>query len=95
MKFKGFISAVILASFLVLSFSSCSSHEAKKPPIIIKKQEVVVQENAVPGTVSNVWEERMVDVVEVPGQVDPTNTYYRLPHKALYEIRPGKYQELE
>jgi hypothetical protein len=32
--------------------------------------------------------------VQVPGQIDPTNTYYRSQHKTVVENRPGKYSEV-
>ncbi len=65
------------------------------PRVIIQKEVVRVQENAVPGTVNEKWVEPMYDVVEVPGQLDPTGTYYRPPHNTIYEIRPGKFQEVQ
>jgi len=93
LKLKGiiFISGVAV---LLLLFTGCSS----KPqgPLVISQDEVVlVPENDIPGTVRRTWEEPMVDVVDVPGQVDPTNTYYRLPHKTLQRVRPGKVQEVQ
>lgn len=85
----------LLALLSLLSFVSCSSKEPQGPIIISQEEIVVVPENDIPGTVRETWEEEMVDVVEVPGQVDPKNVYYRLPHKTLQRVIPGKVQEVK
>ena len=59
------------------------------------KEHVFVEENVVPGTVTEPWVEPMHDTVQVPAQVDPTNTYYRPSHQTIVEIRPGRVQPLQ
>ncbi len=54
-----------------------------------------VHEDKVPGTVTEAWVEPMYEHVKVPGQLDPTSTYYRAPHKTMVEIRPGRFQRVE
>ena len=51
--------------------------------------------NPVPGTVSEVWVEPMYDTIKVPGQLDPSATYYRLPHRTVTEIRPERFQRVQ
>ncbi len=86
---------LVLALFLAYSLSSCAPIEQPAPIKIIKQERIIAQENPVPGTVEEEYVEKMLDTVEVPGQLDPTGTYYRKPHKTIYEIRPGRYQQLE
>lgn len=45
-----------------------------------------------PGVVDYVWEEPMVDAVDVPPGLDPEGHYYRPAHQAVIEIRQGRYQ---
>lgn len=44
------------------------------------------------GVVQYVWEEPMVDVVEVPPGLDPEGHYYRPAHREVVEIRQGRWQ---
>lgn len=46
----------------------------------------------IPGVVQYVWEEPMVDVVDVPPGLDPEGHYYRPSHQAIVEIRQGRWQ---
>lgn len=59
------------------------------------KEHVFVEENVVPGTVTEPWVEPMHDTVQVPAQLDPTNTYFRPSHQTVVEIRPGRVQPLQ
>jgi hypothetical protein len=68
--------------FLIFSLTFVACAAQKPSPAI------VVRENPVPGTVTKPWVAPMRDTVQVPGQIDPTNTYYRLPHKTVVEVRP-------
>jgi hypothetical protein len=45
-----------------------------------------------PGTTQFVWEEPMVDTVDVPPGVDPEGIYYRPAHKEVVEVRQGRYK---
>jgi hypothetical protein len=45
-----------------------------------------------PGVVEYVWEEPMVDVVDVPPGLDPEGHYYRPAHQEVTEIRQGRWQ---
>ena len=44
------------------------------------------------GVVTEVWEEPMVDDVDVPPGLDPEGHYYRPAHRAIVEIRQGRWQ---
>lgn len=44
------------------------------------------------GIAPHVWEEPMVDVVEVPPGLDPEGHYYRPAHQSVVEIRQGRWQ---
>ena len=45
-----------------------------------------------PGVTQYVWEEPMVDVVEVPPGLDPEGIYYRPAHQEVVEIRQGRWK---
>jgi len=44
------------------------------------------------GVVEYVWEEPMVDVVQVPPGLDAEGIYYRPAHNEVVEIRQGRWQ---
>ncbi len=44
------------------------------------------------GVVESVWEEPMVDVVEVPPGLDAEGIYYRPAHHEVVEVRQGRWQ---
>jgi hypothetical protein len=46
------------------------------------------------GTMEFVWEEPMVDVIDVPPGYDPEGHYYRPAHRALREVQQGQYRYL-
>ena len=74
---------LIAAACAGLGLSGCAP---KAPPA-----PVVVHDTA-PGVVEEVWEEPMVDVVDVPPGLDPEGTYYRPGHQEVVEIRQGRWQ---
>ena len=51
--------------------------------------------NQIRGTVSKPYVQPIRDVVTVPAQVDPTNTYYRPSHDTIVEIIPGRVQPIQ
>jgi len=83
----------LISIFVAASFTGCVCCQEQPTPTrtVVSKQ--VVRENNIPGTVTQNWAETMHDTIKVPGQIDPTNTYYRAPHQTVVEIRPGKYSE--
>lgn len=81
----------LIVLVLLISFVACSTSRRKQPEKIV----VEVQEAAIPGTVTEVWEEPIVDTVRVPGQIDPQGNYYRAPHSTIVEIYPGRVQEVQ
>lgn len=44
------------------------------------------------GTTEVVWEEPMVDSVDVPPGLDPEGHYYRPGHQEIVEIRQGRWK---
>lgn len=57
-----------------------------------RESAVVLSGSSAPGTVETIWEEPMVDVVEVPPGLDPEGMYYRPAHQAVVEIRQGRWR---
>lgn len=75
---------------LVFAASACSSNTT--PTEVSKPTVVEYQVRDVPGAVEYVWEEPMVDVVDVPPGLDPEGHYYRPGHQEVVEIREGRWQ---
>jgi len=48
--------------------------------------------SSVPEAVVQVWEEPMVDIVDVPAGLDPEGHYYRPRHRQVLEVRQGRWQ---
>lgn len=47
---------------------------------------------SVPGVEEHIWEEPMVDVIDVPPGLDPEGHYYRPAHQEVVEIRQGRWK---
>ncbi len=45
-----------------------------------------------PGVTQYLWEEPMVDVIDVPPGLDPEWHYYRPGHQEIVEIRQGRWE---
>jgi len=82
------VSRFAIGAMITLLSSACSSThtEVAKP----SQPEFVVRN--VPGVVEYIWEEPMVDVVDVPPGLDPEGHYYRPGHQEVVEIRQGRWQ---
>ncbi len=68
--------------------SGCST----PPPPPAEPPVIEYQVRNVPGVVEYVWEEPMVDVIDVPPGLDPEGHYYRPGHEEVVEIRQGRWQ---
>ena len=47
------------------------------------------------GVAPHVWEEPMVDVIDVPPGLDPEGHYYGPSHKEVVEVRQGKWKHYQ
>jgi hypothetical protein len=70
-------------------FVGCS---AEPPPPPAEPPVVNYEVRNVPGVVEYIWEEPMVDVIDVPPGLDPEGHYYRPGHQEVVEIRQGRWQ---
>lgn len=88
---------LLLGLAIIVGNVACSSTPRRVQPerVIVKSAENELLLDTVPGTVRDVWAEKMVDQVRVPGQIDPNGVYYRKPHETLIEVRPGRYQQVQ
>jgi|APGre2960657423_1045063.scaffolds.fasta_scaffold64638_2 hypothetical protein len=59
---------------------------------IVQPAVIEYQVRNVPGVVEYIWEEPMVDVVDVPPGLDPEGHYYRPGHQEVIEIRQGRWE---
>ncbi|RME58974.1 MAG: hypothetical protein D6780_05840 [Candidatus Dadabacteria bacterium] len=94
---------ILLTLILITFFSSCASKKGKDNSY--QEKTAVAQESAVKtytfsedsfdphsGVVDYIWEEPMVDVVEVPAGLDPEGHYYRPAHREVVEIKQGRWR---
>lgn len=87
MRFKAIKNLLVILP-LTAGMAGCASHSAANidPG---GGQVVVIQPS---GVVEYVWEEPMVDVIDVPPGLDPEGHYYRPAHQAVVEIRQGRWR---
>jgi uncharacterized protein YceK len=85
---KGSRIAVCLL-FSTAALSGCASSHSTAIPAAPAPQFYAAQ---TPGVVEHVWEEPMVDVVDVPAGLDPEGHYYRPSHQEILEIRQGRWR---
>ena len=82
-KLAGF--SILLLAGLLLS-TGCATKKIPEPPVVYEAQTLPA------GEVHNVWEEPMVDVIDIPPGLDPDGVYYRPGHKEVVEVRQGRWQ---
>jgi hypothetical protein len=85
----------ITMALLLIGASLCGCYRVTTPQVSVPGvKEVVIERDAPPppGVVQYIWEEPMVDVVEVPPGLDPEGHYYRPGHQEVVEIRQGKWR---
>jgi hypothetical protein len=76
-----------LTIFLLgISAFGCADTVVITPPPL--DHEALAREGIAP----HIWEEPIVDVVDVPPGLDPEGHYYRPAHQEVVEIRQGKWQ---
>ncbi|MFN4895354.1 MAG: hypothetical protein ACK5GN_05720 [Pseudomonadota bacterium] len=83
--------AIAAVAFLAIGATGCGCCGATKSEVV-KPTLVEYRVQDVPGAVEYIWEEPMVDVVDVPPGLDPEGHYYRPGHQEVVEIRQGKWQ---
>ena len=83
---KKYVSIFAFASLLV----GCSASTTQTQVIKQEPSEVTVRN--IPGVVEYIWEEPMIDVVDVPPGLDPEGHYYRPAHQEVVEIKQGRWQ---
>ena len=83
----------ILAIAALVALTGCSSGMFSAPraeePVLPAPEAIA---SSVPDAVVQVWEEPMVDIVDVPAGLDPEGHYYRPRHRQVLEVRQGRWQ---
>jgi hypothetical protein len=79
---------IITFSALVGLLTGCSTAPAQ----IVVEPSVNHEALARDGIAPHIWEEPMVDVIDVPPGTDPEGHYYRPAHQEVVEIRQGRWQ---
>ena len=88
---KSYSMWVVLFSLPLLGLSGCGARTIVRTETVEVPSERTYAKSA-PGAVEYVWEEPMVDVVEVPPGLDPEGHYYRPAHQEVQEIRQGRWK---
>lgn len=84
----GLMAALTITTILC---SGCSQRSVVATQTEYREVAVERDTRKIPGVVEYVWEEPMVDVVDVPPGLDPEGQYYRPAHQAVVEIRQGRW----
>lgn len=85
MKYANITSVSTL--LLVLILGACSRTQVIREEVMVREDHTRVP----PGVVEYIWEEPMVEVIDVPPGVDPSGTYYMPAHQAVVEIKQGRW----
>jgi hypothetical protein len=85
------ISKLCMLTALIATSSGCGCCGSTKSEVV-KPALVEYRVQDVPGAVEYIWEEPMVDVVDIPPGLDPEGHYYRPGHQEVVEIRQGRWQ---
>ena len=80
----------ILLTCVLAMLSGCASQNTRtvSSDVLVNR----VYSSQVPPVVDYIWEEPMVDVIDVPPGLDPEEIYYRPAHQEVVEIRQGRFQ---
>ncbi|MCB0333076.1 MAG: hypothetical protein KDD55_06220 [Bdellovibrionales bacterium] len=82
-----------LAGLSTLLLTGCSTSQVRSSQTALEERMVIQQvSRQAPGVVEYVWEEPMVNVVDVPPGLDPEGHYYRPAHQEVIEIRQGRWK---
>lgn len=76
-----------LASFALLGCATRRTVETNVETAPVTTVQVIEP----PGVVEYVWEEPIVDVIDVPPGLDPEGHYYRPAHQEVVQIRQGRW----
>ncbi len=81
----------IILSLIALVAVGCST--PPPPQVITRIQPVNSMEPFIPdpGAVEYIYEQPMVDVIDVPPGLDPEGVYYRPQHQEIVEVRQGRW----
>lgn len=84
---KTTIRALILVFVTATMLPACSSKKPAPPAAPVYETQRLKE-----GEATYVWDEPVVDVVDVPPGLDPDGVYYRPGHKKVVEIRQGRWR---
>jgi len=84
----------ILALCVVAGLSACATSRGRvvTHDDVRDGAEIAVARESIPGVVEYIWEEPMVDTVDVPPGLDPEGHYYRPAHQEVVEIKQGRWK---
>jgi hypothetical protein len=86
-----------LSLWLVLCGTACTRTVVVPAPVSspLSPSELTGSPSQQSGVYNYIWEEPMVDVVDVPPGLDPEGHYYRPAHQEVIEIRQGRWKYYE
>lgn len=86
---------ILIICLLVQGLSGCGllwGRPKAEKTIVVQQYANDLELEPVPGSIHGPWAETMQQDLNVPGAIDSKGVYYRMPHKAIVEIRQEKYQ---
>lgn len=88
---------IALTIALIGLLTGCSSQKATGPEVRTVYREITTEGpvQKAPGVVEYVWEEPMIDVIDVPPGLDPEGHYYRRGHQSVVEVRQGRWRHYD
>jgi hypothetical protein len=92
---RNFLSLAILSLGILSGCTTIYREGAPMGDVSAAFNDISIEPNLSPssrGVVEYVWEEPMVEVVEVPPGLDAEGMYYRPAHHEVVEIRQGRWQ---
>jgi uncharacterized protein YceK len=89
-KFVLVMATMALVSAIVGCSKTVTAAETKSTEVV-----VITAPETPSGAADYVWEEPMVSIVDVPPGLDPEGNYYVPAHRAVVQIRQGRWRPLE
>lgn len=88
-----FKTTILVSSLLATTLLTSCTPKTKIITNTVKEEVITYREPpAEQGVVNYIWEEPMVDVVDVPAGLDPEGHYYRRAHQEVVEVRQGRWR---
>jgi hypothetical protein len=87
----GFVYTSICTAILLIA-SGCTTTRVVRNAGTSYTEPAYSKNTTPPGAYEYIWEEPMIDVIDVPPGLDPEGHYYRQGHQSVVEVRQGRWK---